>query len=653
MSWIKNNEWLRPDTDHSVRWGELKRFGAMYGRFRRPLAGAGVLALLGSATAFAIPAIFFQLQIALFHDDKPRLAVALLAYFAISQLDIATGYFIRVIRTRISTQLNQHLVLRYYEKVLNLAVEDFIAFRQRTNLFQRVVDAMSITPQFTDALVRGGQSVIVILVVGAAIATLSTGVLVVLVVGAALLFAYTLVRARELRELRGRSLGMNYPLVGKMTEIIAGLFTIKALAASPRVTRDVAVLVEGKTSAEFDENRAEAGMQQFSQAIRTATLAFAIAEGVALLVMGQIGFVTLFALYVLTNLFLNPVAELANVYQSLSRLSVNVANFHEVLDLPDEAAEPARALAAVPAEGPAQAVVEAAPTDARRRTRVLAGAAARTASPPGVSGDGGGGRTVRIAPGAAVFGLEDAPPRRGHVVFEGVEFAYRGGPPVLRGVDLEILPGEKVSLIGRSGAGKTTLMRLLLGFVAPQRGRIVVDGEDVARREDRNAYRRQFGVVSQQDVLFGLSVRENLTFGLDEEVPDGRMDEALRLVGLDDAVARAGGLQAPFADDTFSGGQKQRLFIARALLRRPSIVLLDEPTSALDFESEALVIRAIDELVGGRTTITIAHRLSTVRSADRVVVLEGGSVRGVGPHEELYASNDYYRALCDYNSFVV
>jgi ABC-type multidrug transport system fused ATPase/permease subunit len=645
MSWTRNNDWLRPDTDHRVRWGELRRFARMYGAYRGPLAWAGVLALLGSATAFLIPAIFFKLQIALFQNDRRLLALCLGGYLAISLLEAATGYGIRVVRTRISTRLNRDLVLRYYQKVLDLRVEDFIAFRQRTNLFQRVIDAMSITPQFTEAVVRGGQSVIVVLVVGAAIARLSPPVLGVLAVGAAMLFVYTLARARELRELRGRSLAMNYPLVGRMTEIIGGLFTIKALAASPRVTRDVRTLVEGKTGAEYDELRAEAGMQQASQAIRNATLAFAIAEGIALLVTGQIGFVKLIAIYVLANQFLQPVADLAAVYQSLSRLSVNVAGFHEVLDLPDESSLLAASSGEAVHASPAVEVEER----GRRRARVLAGAGASSSS----SADGGGGGRLVHVPGARVVGGEARAPA-GHVVFEGVEFAYRGGPPVLRGVDLEILPGEKVSLIGRSGAGKTTMLRLLLGFVAPQRGRVLVDGVDVAAQADRTAYRRRFGVVSQQDVLFGGSVRENLTFGLEEEVPDERIAEALRLVGMDGVVERLdGGLDAAFADDTFSGGQKQRLFIARALIRRPSIVLLDEPTSALDFESEALVVKAVDVLVGGRTTLTIAHRLSTVQGADRVVVLQDGAVRGVGPHAELYRSNDYYRALCDYNSFVV
>jgi ATP-binding cassette, subfamily B, bacterial len=161
-------------------------------------------------------------------------------------------------------------------------------------------------------------------------------------------------------------------------------------------------------------------------------------------------------------------------------------------------------------------------------------------------------------------------------------------------------------------------------------------------------------VVSQQDVLFGVSMRENLSFGLETAVPDREVESALAMVGLDDDIRRLSeGLDTVYSDDLFSGGQKQRLFIARALLRQPSIVLLDEPTSALDFESEAKVMEALELLVAGKTTITIAHRLSTVRNSDRVVVLDEGRVRSIGTHHELHERDTYYRALCDYNSFMV
>jgi len=657
MSWIKNNEWLSPDVDHRVRWDQLVRFLANYRPFRARLIVTGILVLVGSLSVFLIPVVFWQLQKALFFRDPRLLMVGLLGFLGISLVEVLTTAGVRILRSRISTLLNRELVLQYYRKVLNLSVEDFIAFRQRTNLFQRVIDAMSITPQFTDVLVRGGQSVIVVLVVAAVIATLSPPVFGVLLAGGALLFTYVLLQAQRLRVLRQRALALNYPLVGQMTEIINGLLTIKALAASVRVTSDISRLVDGKTDADYDEAVRDVHASQVAQVIRTTTLVFAVGVGCVLTMDGTLTLANLLSVFVLANLFLQPVSELAMLYQLLSRLSVNVTSYYEVLDLQDEAEEARAAVAsraALAEEGERERGEENGFARSARGVRVLALAG---------RGPGSGEEAAAVLAtralgfGLPVVGEGGSPPEpvtRGHIVFRDLEFAYRGGPTVLSGVNLEIHPGERISLIGRSGVGKTTLFRLLLGFLQPKRGSILVDGTDVSTLTDRNAYRRQFGVVSQQDALFGVSIRENLTFGLDAAVPDERMEEALRRVNLWDDIQRmSDGLDTMYSADALSGGQKQRFFIARAILRRPSVVLLDEPTSALDFQNEGLVVDAIERLVGGKTTLTIAHRLSTVRNADRVVVLDGGTIRATGTHEELYRLDDYYRALCDYNSFVV
>ncbi len=235
-----------------------------------------------------------------------------------------------------------------------------------------------------------------------------------------------------------------------------------------------------------------------------------------------------------------------------------------------------------------------------------------------------------------------------------MDFAYLGGERLFKGLSLEIQPGERISLIGRSGVGKTTLLRLRMRFVRPQLGTILVDGVDISGIHDTDSYRRYFGVVSQQDFFFDVSLRENLLFGLPEPRDVADIKEALRSVDIWDRIEELPlKLNTVFSEDHFSGGERQRLFVARALLRNPRIVLLDEPTSALDFQSEAQVIRAVETLAHGRTTITIAHRHSTVRNSERVVVLNDGCIVASGSHTELYASNDYYKSFCDYNSFVL
>lgn len=638
MSWIKNNEWLQPDRDSGIRWTQLRRFVGHYRAFRWRLTLAAVLALLGSLSAAFIPSVFRVVQQALVARDQPLLLKALGAFLAIALVEVGTSYAIGINRAFVSTRLNRELVLEYYRKLLNLSVEAFIDFRQRTNLFQRIIDAMQITPQFTEVLIRGGQAAIVVVVLAFVVGRLSLPVLAVLALGASVLFTHVGFQAKKLRVLRQASLALNYPLVGKMTEVIGGLFTIKALSASLKVTSDVSRLVEGKTDAEFAEYRGELISFQVGSVIRNVTLVSAVGTSFSLLLAGRLSLAEVFALYVLTNLLLGPVSELAGDYQSLSRLSVNVASYYQVLDLPDEAQEAHEALA-------------------RRAAERGASAASSEGAPAGpVPAAMASTEPIQVDPSlpAATSGHRPGSLPGGHIEVRGLTFAYRNSSPLLSGLDLEIKPGEKISLIGRSGVGKTTLIRLLLGFLQPQGGSLRVDGVEVAELVDKSAYRRRFGVVSQHDLLFGTSLRENLTFGLEEGVDEERIREVLRRVNLEEVVGRfASGLDTSYSEDLFSGGQKQRFFIARALLRQPSIVLLDEPTSALDFENERLVLEAIDALVGDKTTVTIAHRLRTVSNADRVVVLHGGRVEACGPHQELYETSPYYRELCDYNSFVV
>jgi subfamily B ATP-binding cassette protein MsbA len=232
--------------------------------------------------------------------------------------------------------------------------------------------------------------------------------------------------------------------------------------------------------------------------------------------------------------------------------------------------------------------------------------------------------------------------------FESVYFEYVPGRPVLRNISFSVQPGEVVALVGPSGAGKTTLVDLIPRFYDPISGRILIDGVDIGEF-DLKSLRSLMGMVTQEVILFNDTVRNNIAYGL-QDCPLEKIIEAARAANAHDFITTlSNGYDTVIGErgSQLSGGQRQRISIARAVLKNPQVLIFDEATSALDTESEILVQEAIDRLLKGRTTFVIAHRLSTVQSADRILVLEDGEIREIGTHSELINSNGVYKRLYD------
>jgi ATP-binding cassette subfamily B protein len=244
---------------------------------------------------------------------------------------------------------------------------------------------------------------------------------------------------------------------------------------------------------------------------------------------------------------------------------------------------------------------------------------------------------------------------RGHFVFEQVSFAYPNtDTSSLHDLSLEVQPGETIAIIGPSGSGKTTLLNLIIGFIRPSAGRILLDGENI-NDLDLRTYRHYLSVVPQNTVLFAGTVRDNIVYG-SQDVTVERLRQALI-----DANALHFVEQLPKGLDTLigenglrlSGGQRQRLAIARALIRDPRVLILDEATSALDTESEAQIQEAMERLMKGRTTFVVAHRLSTIKNAHRIIVLERGRIVEIGTHDDLLRRRGaYYRLRAAADSLV-
>jgi ATP-binding cassette subfamily B protein len=239
-------------------------------------------------------------------------------------------------------------------------------------------------------------------------------------------------------------------------------------------------------------------------------------------------------------------------------------------------------------------------------------------------------------------------PARGIVTFDDVTFRYPSRPDAaaLAHFTLDVVPGEKVALVGPSGAGKTTVFQLLLRFYDPQHGRVAIDGVDL-RAADPTAVRARLALVPQEPVIFAASVADNVRYGR-PGATDDEVHAACEAAYATEFVERLPEKYASFLGERgvrLSGGQRQRLAIARAILADRPVLLLDEATSALDAESERMVQLALEKLMQGRTVLIIAHRLATVRHADRIAVIEHGRIIATGPHDELTRSSPLYARL--------
>ncbi len=542
-------------------------------KYRRILLEVFTISLFIQLFALVTP-LFFQVVMdkVLVHHSMTTLNVIAFGLVAIVLFDVTLNGLRSYIFSHTTSKIDVELGAKLFRHVLNLPLAYFES-RRVGETIARVRELENIRGFLTGQALT---SVLDLLFTGVFIAVMFyySGWLTLIVVLSLPLYAiWSAGITPSLRRRLEEKFVRGAENQSFLVETVNGIGTVKANAIDPRMARAWDNQLSGYVTAAFRVAKLASIGQQGVQLVQKLVGVGILFFGAKLVIDGKLSVGQLIAFNMLAGQVSAPIVRLAQLWQEFQQIGISVERLGDILNT-------------------------------------------RTELP--------GSRTT-------------LPAIRGEVTFERVTFRYRpDAGEVLTGIDLRVAAGEIIGIVGRSGSGKSTLTKLVQRLYTPERGRVLVDGHDLAMA-DPAWLRRQLGVVLQENFLFNRSVRENIALS-DPAMPLERVIKAARLAGAHEFI-----LQLPEGYDTkvgdngtgLSGGQRQRIAIARALVGDPRILIFDEATSALDYESEHAVMSNMRDICKGRTVLIIAHRLSTVRSANRIVVVEKGQIVESGSHEEL------------------
>ncbi|MCB1424841.1 MAG: ABC transporter ATP-binding protein [Zhengella sp.] len=538
------------------------------------IVAVACLVMVAGATAYLAWIIRDVVDKIFYQDRKDLIALLSASIFTAFLIRGLASYGAAVLLARVGNNIIARYQDRIFDKLMALGMGFFASQRSGQLVAQVNQNTTGVRDLMTitlTSLARDAMTLIGLVAVMFYQDPLLSSV--IFVIGPPLGFGVNYLM-KKLRRVTRQSVEINSRLLGAMQEAVQGISIVKAFTMEEQLRAKLSELIQ---QSEHRSNR----IAEVSE--RVSPVAEILAGILVSLAIAYTGFRTLdtgelpgsmVAFVTAMMLAYDPARRLARVQVGLERALVNARMIYEIIDL--EPHQPDRADA------------------------------------------------VALAVG------------RGEIRFENVTFGYGPDVPVIRSIDLTAKAGETTAIVGSSGAGKTTLIALVQRFWDPEEGRVLIDGQDIAA-VTKSSLRQAIAYVSQQPYLFEGTIRDNIRYGR-ADATDGEIEAAARAAHAEDFIlAQPQGYDTPVGESgsTLSGGQRQRLSIARAIVRNAPILLLDEATSALDNESEKKVQLALEEVMKGRTTIVIAHRLSTVVNADRIVVMDQGVVVEEGTHDEL------------------